>query len=340
MLSASSSRAVAGHRGVRSVRILSLWLSIALVAIAPATTLAQGAPKQPLRLLVTLPPGSTSDVVARLLGEALHERLARPVVVENRPGASGRIAVEALKHAAPDGATLLLAPVFVPVIAPLVLKDLRYHPATDLAPVAQVSKYEFAFAVAPRHPARSVAEFVAWARANPGRASVGNSAPGSLPHFVAFMLGQAASVNLVHVPYKGVAQIENEIMGGQIAAGVGTITDLAPFHRAGKLRVLAVTGMKRSALLPEVPTFREQGYFSVDAAGWHGIFAPGGTPQPAIDRLSAAIVAALQPHELREKFVALGLEPTGTTPNELAAIIAADSARWAPIVKATGFSAD
>jgi tripartite-type tricarboxylate transporter receptor subunit TctC len=185
-----------------------------------------------------------------------------------------------------------------------------------------------------------VPEFVAWARANPGRASVGNSAPGSLPHFLGFMLGQAAADDLVHVPYKGVAQIENELMGGQIAAGVGTITDLAPFHRAGKLRVLAVTGTKRSALLPAVPTFREQGYPEVDAAGWHGVFAPGGTPQPAIDRLSAAIVAALQSHEMREKLVALGLEPTGTTPKQLAEIIAADALRWAPIVKQVGFSAE
>jgi tripartite-type tricarboxylate transporter receptor subunit TctC len=230
--------------------------------------------------------------------------------------------------------------VFVPVIAPLVLKDLRYDPAKDLVPVAQVAKYEFAFGVAANHPARTVAEFVAWARANPAQASVGNSAPGSLPHFLGFMLGQATAVDLVHVPYKGVAQIENELMGRQIAAGIGTITDLAPLHRAGKLRVLAVTGAKRSALLPEVPTFREQGYPSVDAAGWHGIFAPGGTPQPAIDRLSAAIVAALQSREMRAKFVALGLDPTGTTPKELAAIIATDAARWAPIVKKAGFSAE
>lgn len=300
----------------------------------------QPSARQPLRLLVALPPGSTSDLVARLLADALRARLERPVVVENRPGASGGIAVEALKHAAPDGARLLLAPVFVPMIAPLVLKDLRYDPVKDLAPVAQVSIYEFAFAVAPQLPAGSIAEFVAWARANPGRASVGNSAPGSLPHFVAFMFGQAAAVELLHVPYKGVAQIETELMGRQIAAGVGTITDLAPLHRAGKLRVLAVTGTTRSARLPGIPTFREQGYPAVDAAGWHGIFAPGGTPQPEVDRLSAAIVAAMRAPEMREKFVALGLEPTGTTPKKLAEIIAADAAHWAPIVRKAGFSAE
>lgn len=324
----------------RVLRFLLSCLLAVVVAGTPPPAQAQARARQPLRIVVALPPGTTSDLAARLIAEVLRERLARPVVVENRPGASGRIAVEALMGAAPDGGTLLLAPVFIPVIAPLVLKDLRYDPAKDLVPVTQVAKYEFAFAVGVHHPARTLAGFVAWAKANPARASVGNSASGSLPHFVAFEFGRAAGIDLVHVPYKGATRIESEVMGGQIAAGVGTTTDLGPLHRAGKLRVLATTGAARAPLLPEVPTFREAGFSTVDVAGWHGVYAPAGTPQAVVDQLSGAITASLKTAAMRERFVTLGLEPTGTTPRELAAIMAADSKRWAPIIKAAGFSAE
>ena len=241
-------------------------------------------------------------------------------------------------RAAPDGRTLLLAPIAVPVIGPLVFKALRYDPAKDLAPVAQVAKYEFAFAVAADHPARTVPEFVAWARANPARATVGNPGAGSLPHFLGVMLGRAADIELVHVAYKSVAPLEAELMSGQIAAGISALSDLAPLHRAGKLRILATSGAARSPLLPQVPTFGQQGFPAIEAVGWHGLYAPAKTPQPVVDQLSRTIVAALQTPALQQKFVALGLEPTGTTPQTLAAIMAADTARWRPIVKASGFT--
>ena len=301
---------------------------------------AQAQDRQPTRVLVALPPGSTSDVVARLVAEVLRERLAQPVVVENLPGASGRVAVQAFKAAAPDGRTLLLAPIFIPVVAPLVLKVPGYDPAKDLVPVTQVGKYEFALAVGDHHPARTLAQFVAWAKTNPAAASIGNPASGSLPHFVAFALGQAAGVDLLHVPYRGTAQMESELVGSQIAAGVGTVTDLAPLHRAGKVRVLATSGATRSALLPEVQTFREAGYPSIEFAGWHGVFAPGGTPAPTVERLSEWIAVSLKTPEMRKRFVALGLEPTGTTPDELKAAMTADRARWAPVIKAAGFKAE
>lgn len=296
-------------------------------------------PNRPVKIVVGAAPGGLSDAYARLFAEQFTARFGQPCVVENRPGASGRIAVEAFKGAAPDGGTLLFAPIFIPVIAPLVLKDLRYDPVKDLVPVTQVAKYEFAFAVGIGHPARTLGEFVAWAKANPARATIGNSAPGSLPHFVAFELGRAAGIDLVHVPYKGVTRIETEVMGGQIAAGVGTVTDLAPLHRAGKLRILATAGATRAALLPDVPTFRESGYPTVRVAGWHGVYAPAGTPQAVVDGLSGVIAASLKTAAMRERFAALGLEPTGTTPRELAAIMAADSKRWTPIIRAAGFSA-
>jgi tripartite-type tricarboxylate transporter receptor subunit TctC len=289
-------------------------------------------------MLVPVPAGGTSDLVARLIADRLREDLGRPVVVENKPGATGRVAIAAFKSAAPDGTTLLFAPIALPVIGPLVFKDPGYDPAKDWAPVGQVARYEFAFAVGADHPARTVPEFVAWAKVNLPRASVGNPGAGSLPHFLGVMIGRAADIELVHVAYKGVAPLEAELMSAQIAAGISALSDLAPLHRAGKLRILATSGAARAPLLPEVPTFGEQGFPGIEAVGWHGVYAPAGTPPPVIDQLSRTIVAALQTPALQQKFVALGLEPTGTTPQMLAAIMAADTARWRPIVKASGFT--
>jgi len=321
-------------------QIVAFLLIAALGAASPGGAPAQGPVDRPVKLIVPLPAGSTSDVVARLLSDRLRDGPGQVVVVENRPGASGRIAVDALKKAPADGATLLLAPIAVPVIGPLVFRNPGYDPAKDFAPIAQVAKYEFAFAVAADHPARTIDEFVAWARPNPAGASFGTAGAGGLPHFLGEMVGQTAGVELVHVGYKGIAPAVTDLMSGRIAAGIGAVADLIALHRAEKLRVLATSGEKRAPLLPEVPTFREQGYRSIEATGWHGVYAPAGTPQALIDRWSSMIAAALRTPEIRERFAALGLEPTGTTPQELAAIMAADTARWRGIIKASGFTVE
>jgi len=323
------------------VQVPSLLLLGALSTVAPFSGAhAQKLIERPVRILVPVPAGGTSDVVARLIADRLRNGGGQPVVVENKPGATGRIAVEAFESAAADGTTLLLAPIAIPVIGPLVFKDLRYDPAKDFAPVAQVAKYEFALAVAADHPARTIPEFVAWAKANPAQANFGTPGAGSLPHFLGAMVRRAAGIELVHVAYKGVAPLEAELMSGQIAAGISALSDLIALHRAGKLRILATSGAKQSPLLPAVPTFKQQGFPAVEAVGWHGVYAPPGTPKTVIDQLSAAIVAAVQAPEVREQFIKLGLEPTGTTPETLAAIMAADTARWALIIKASGFTPD
>jgi tripartite-type tricarboxylate transporter receptor subunit TctC len=325
---------------MRVTRALCLVLAGAVAAAAPATAYPQSRAKQPIRIIVPIPTGGQSDVVARLVADALRERLGDPVVVENRVGGSGRIAVDALKSAAPDGATLLVAPIAVPVILPLVRKEPGYDPIKDFAPVAQITRFGYAFAVAADHPARTVPEFIAWAKANATRATFGSPGAGSLPHFLGVALGQSAGIELVHVAYRGAAPLEVDLMSGQIAAGISAVADLVPLHRAGKLRILATSGAERSPLLPAVPTFRQQGYAAVDASGWHGVYAPAGTPQRVIDQLSAAIVASVRTPELKEKLAALGLEPTGTTPEALAAIMAADTARWREVIKASGFRAE
>jgi tripartite-type tricarboxylate transporter receptor subunit TctC len=233
----------------------------------------------------------------------------------------------------------VLVPIIVPVIGPLVFKDLNYNPTRDMAPVSQVATYQLALAVAANHPAHTLREFVAWAKANSQQATFGTPAAGSLAHFLGVALGRESGTELVHVPYQGAGQLEIDLIGGEVASGIAALSDLSPRHREGRIRILATSGAERSMLLPAVPTFREQGFETVEATGWHAVYAPAATPTHMIDRLSGAIVAALEAPDLRAKLVALGLEPTGTTPEQLASIMAADTAHWAPIIKAAGFNA-
>jgi tripartite-type tricarboxylate transporter receptor subunit TctC len=321
-------------------RSLLARLVAALLAAWSATAFAQQPAlfKSPVKILVGFAAGGSSDVAARMIGEKIKDTLGQPVVVENRPGAGGRIAAEALKNAAPDGTTLLLTPVVVPVLAPLVFKQLNYDPAKDFAPVSQVATYQFAFAVGPDHPARTIPEFVAWIKAHPTQANFGSPAPGSLPHFFGLMVGQATGIEMVHVAYKGGAPLASDLMGGQIPAGIDALSDMIELHRAGRIRIIATSGAKRSPLLPSVATFKEQGFESIEGTGWIGMYVPAKTPKATVDALSAAIVKAMADPDLKEKFLHLGYEPTGTTAERLLAIMAADTARWGPVIKASGFS--
>ena len=320
--------------------LLPCLIALALCCFVPPAALAQTPIKGPIRIMVGFAAGGSSDIAARLIGEKLKDSLGVPVLVENKVGAGGRIAAEALKNAAADGSTLLLAPIVVPVLAPLVYKQLAYDPARDFAPVAQVATYQFALAVGPNHPAKNVAEFVAWMKANPRQASFGSPAPGSLPHFFGLMIGQATGIDMVHVAYKGGVPLATDLMGGQIPCGIDALSDMIELHRAGKLRIIATSGAQRSPLLPTVATFREQGFPSIEGSGWIAVYAPAKTPAATIDQLSTEIGRAVKSPELRERLLNLGYEPTGTTPGGLAAIMSADSARWAPIIKASGFTAD
>ncbi len=295
---------------------------------------------RPARIIVPLAAGSTSDLVARLIAESIYAATGRSIIVENKPGASGRVAIASLKQATPDGTTLLMAPIALPVLIPLTAKNVDYDPAVDLVPVAQVAEYAIALAVRSDHPARTMREYVAWARANPARASLGSPGAGSLPHLFGIMLGQAAAADLVHVAYQSAPPLARDIVGGQVASGTSALSDFIELHRAGKLRILGTSGVSRSSLVPEVATFKEQGFAAVEGTGWTAVVAPAGTPKAVIDRWSSLIVAALHMPELRSKLVQLGVEPTGTTPEVLAAIIRADTARWASVIKASGFKVE
>jgi len=317
----------------------AIVLCVAAALASPAALAQGGNGNGSVRILL----GFADDAgyaFAQLISEPIASAMRKPVVIERRPGATGRIAAEALKNAPPDGSTLYLAPIVVPVLAPLVFRNLTYDPVKDFAPVAQVLTFRYALAVGPDHPAKTGREFIAWAKAHPKEATYGTAGAGSAPHFVGVMINEANGTQLLHVPYKGGAPMLADLMGGQIAAGVESLTNLIEAHRAGKIRILAVSGTGRSPLAPSIPTFREEGLTTNDVVGWVGVFAPAGTPKVVVDRLSAAIIEAVHAPTIRDKYLNLGVEPTGTTPEELAAIMAADTARWAPIIKASGFSAD
>jgi tripartite-type tricarboxylate transporter receptor subunit TctC len=313
--------------------MLSAIVGLALAACAAAQN-------GPVRILVGFPAGGESDVIARLVVDRMRTSLGAPVIVENKPGAGGMLAAEALKNAAPDGRTLMISPIAVTVFAPLTHTKLRYDPIKDFAPVSLAADFQMALAVGPGSPAKTLHEYIAWARANPAKATYGVPLAGGPTHFFGVMLVRTTGVDFAVVPYKGSAPLENDLLGGQVPAGITVLSQVLKHHEAGKLRILATSGSQRSPMAPDVPTFKELGLAAIEGTGWQAFHTSAGTPRPAIDRLSAAIASAIRSPEISAKLLALGLEPAGSTPDELASRVAEDTARWAPIVKASGFRAD
>jgi tripartite-type tricarboxylate transporter receptor subunit TctC len=317
---------------------------LALAALLAASTAQAQDVKGPVKIVVGYPAGGSADVVARLVADRIKDDLKQPVVVENRVGAGGRVAAETTKALPADGTTLMIANIAVMTLAPLSFAKLNYDPVKDYAPVAHVANFQLGFAAGPATgatgPAASMKDFVAWAQANRANASFGSPAAGSLPHFFGVLIGQGIGVDLLHVPFNGSAPMRTAVLGGQIATVTDTLPDLTELHKSGKLRVLGTSGAKRSTALPDVPTMTELGFPNVTGFGWFGFYAPAGTPKPIVDRLNAAIVKAINAPDVRERITALGFEPTGTSPEEFARIMAADTARWGPVIKASGFKGD
>lgn len=294
---------------------------------------------RPLRILVPVTAGGTSDVAARAIAEHLTLALRRPVYVENRVGGTGRLAVQALRDAASPADTLLMAPVAVPVIAPLVFRGLTYGP-DDLAPVSRVGVFDYAFAVPVQSGLASFQQFAEWARKQSGKANFGAQAVGSVPHLLGVELGRLTGLSMDFVPFASLSQVEADLVGGHIASALSATTDFVRLHRAGRIRILATSGRSRSPLLPEVPTFRELGLPALEAVGWTGLFANARTPAAQIESLSVSVREALADTRMTAKLEAIGLVAAGTTPAEFASIIAADRAYWQPIVRASRLALD
>ena len=313
--------------GVASLMVLATTLAWQPVAQAQ---------EQPVRIVFPFVAGGSGDTLSRLVADKMHAALGRPVIVENRTGGAGRIGVVAVRNSAPDGNMLLLTPIAPVAVYQHVYKNLDYDPVGDFAAISQLATFDFAVAVGPQVPAQTLKELVAWVKADPARAAFGSPAAGALPHFFGILFGRAAGLELRHAPYRGSAAALADLTAGHIPMVFTTLSDLVGMHKAGRIRILASSGTARSPFVPGVPTFREAGY-DIEGSAWYGAFAPAKTPKVVVDRYSKIMADAVQSPDVKERLLNFGLQPTGTTAAELAAIQKADSARWGPAVKASGF---
>jgi tripartite-type tricarboxylate transporter receptor subunit TctC len=312
----------------RLVQALALG-SLMLSSLAHADT---------IKLMVGFPPGGGTDAIARLLADKLKEPLGANVIVENKAGAGGQIAAQALKAAPADGTVLFLSHDHTISILPQVVKNPGFNPAQDFTPVVGFATFVNGLAVSGGTPAKSFNEYVAWVKSK-GKDTVGVPAPASVPEFLVKVIGDKYKLDLVAAPYRGSAPMMADMLGNQIAAGVASVPDFIENHKAGKVRMVAVIGDKRQAILPEVPTFGELGLTGFDDLPYYGIFAPAGTPKAVIDRTSEAVAKVIAQPEVKAHLSALGLTVGHMTPQQLAAREKAYTATWSRIIKASGFQA-
>jgi tripartite-type tricarboxylate transporter receptor subunit TctC len=305
---------------------------------SPAAARAQGA-LDTLKIIVGYPPGGSADVVTRQLAERLAPAYARSIIVDNRPGAAGRIAIDALKTSPPDGRTLLLTPASTVTVYADIYRQLSYNPTTDLAPVSLAATFVHGLAVGPMVPAevRTLAQFGEWSKANPAKASCGNPGEGSFPHFLTLVLAKALGAPIQPVPYRGGVPALADMMAGQLAALMLPDGSFLAYTKDNRVRVLATSGETRSPFYPDVPTFAEQGVKEIVVSEWFGLFAPAATPPAIVTRAADAIAKVVASKEIADAFANLGMVPKANTPAELAALIKAEGATWGPIIRSTGF---
>jgi tripartite-type tricarboxylate transporter receptor subunit TctC len=310
---------------------------LAVLALALSCGLATAQTSKPIKLMVGFPPGGGTDAVARLLADKLKDELGTTVVVENKPGAGGQLAAQALKAAPADGTVLFLSHDHTISILPLVVKNPGYEPAKDFAPVAGFATFVNAFAVSGGTPAKTFAEYLAWVKTQGGKGAVGIPAPASTPEFLVKVVGDKFKLDLVSAPYRGSAPMMADMLGNQIAAGVGSVPDFIENHKAGKVRVVAVLGGKRQAALPDVPTFGELGLSGLDDMPYYGIFAPAGTPQATINHFGAALSKVLAMSDLHDQLTKMGLTVGYMNSHQLEQRERAYTQVWTKLIKNSGF---
>ena len=319
---------------------LKVTLACTALAFAAMATAQINTAHGPLKLIVGYPAGGSADVQARTLADKLAAELGTVVVVDNRTGAGGAIAADYVRTAPADGLTVLLANMHMMVMLPLTTKSVRYDPIKDFKPVGRIVSFYEGIAVPAELQARDVKQWLDIAAKDPKKANYGVPAPGSVAQFIGYRLGSDAKAGLVAAPYRGAAPLVQDLLGNQISAGIVPIADLVAHQQSGKLKVLAVNGAKRAALLPDVPTLKELGQPHFDNLEWTGLFVPAGTPRPIVDQLHAALGKALANKDVQERLLKLSSDPNPSTPEELSALIADDIKRWGPVVKASGFTSE
>jgi tripartite-type tricarboxylate transporter receptor subunit TctC len=322
------------------MRLLAIAITLCTaLALASTQSAAQNYPSRPVRIVVPFPPGGTSDILARTIGARLQGPLGQPVVVENRPGAGGNIAGDAVAKAAPDGYTLLMGTSSL-AISKSLYKKLSYDLLTDFAPITQAVNYTNLLVVHPSTGFSSVADLLAAARARPGTLVYGTAGNGTPPHMTGELFKAYTGVDITHVPYKGGAPAIADLIAGQIPIMFDNVPPLLPHVRSGRIKALALTSLQRIAVLPDVPTLHELGLKDFDAVGWNGLLAPAGTPRPIVNRIHDEVIRVLRIPEVREGLTSQGADIVGNSPDEFTAWIRTEVKKWGEVVQRSGAKVD
>ena len=322
-------------RNAAFVTLLLALLSTRALAQSTVPGAAQGYPAKPIRLVVPFPAGASSDIVGRMLAQKVSEQLGEQIVTDNRAGAGGNLGIAFAAKAAPDGYTIVIATSSI-AVSPSLYLNLGYDPLKDLAPVARLTSIPNILLVHPSVPARTLRQFISLARAHPGKLNYGSGGAGTTNHLANELLKHLQKIDIVHVPYKGVTQAMTAMMGGEVAEVVMPVASALQQIRAGKVRALAVLTDQRIATLPDVPTGKEAGVDGFTMPLWYGMFAPAATPRDIVSRLSRELVRALEAPDLRERLMAIDVEPWPGTPEQLGELLRADIERYGTIVRSAG----
>ncbi len=330
-----------GKRGLAPFSVSGVCAALLLVGMmwAPAVA-AQSWPAKSVRFVLGFPPGGGSDILGRIVAARMQDFLGQPVVIDNRPGASGNIAAEIVAKAAPDGYTIYLAQIAAVAISPSLFPKLAYDPLRDLAPISLIAAGPNLLVVHPALPVKNVKDLIALARAQPGQMNYASVGPGSIQHLAGESFNLAANVKTVHIAYKGSSPAGIDLMAGQVSFMFDSTPPVMSFVKSGRMRALAVTTAQRSPLLPDVPTVAESGLPGFDFSTWWGLMAPAGTARPIVDRLNAELARTLKLPDVRERIESVGAEPRHTSPEEFAALIRSELARWAKVIKAADVKVD
>ena len=314
----------------------ALVVFVGAAALSNTVALAQAQfPSKPITMIVPFPPGGPTDLVARVIAQKMSESMGHPVIVDNRGGSNGNLGAMLAVRAAADGYTLLYNTSSI-TLSPALYKSLSYDVKRDLSPVASTAVVPLALVVGPNVPANNVKEFIAYAKANPGKLSYGSTGNGNVTHLGAFQFARANGIDAVHVPYKGSAPADVDLVGGQIQFMTDTVNSVMPFVRDKRLKMLAVTTPKRMSLFPDVPTLAESGMPGFEVGAWQGLMVPANTPKVIIQRLNTEVMKALQSADVRQKLALQGAEPLGSTPEAYGEYIQKELSRWESVVKQTG----